>query len=420
MDYIPRLIDSVLEEYLDIFGAIVIEGPRGAGKTTAVSRVSKSVVRMQDPVEGKGNHDLAKLNPHEILKGETPLAVDEWQECPEIWDAARIEVDNRREPGQFILVGSAAPDRSRMKHCGAGRMCKLRMGTMSLFESGDSTGEVSLRALFAGGEIEGAATEKKAEDIAEMAVRGGWPAAIGKSGASARKLVKSYCDAIAGTDISYGTKKRRRDARKVRALMKSLSKSVSMPLSKASLLKGMAASGAGVSENTLSAYLDALMGIYVLEPLPAWHPSLRSETPVRSACTVHFCDPSIPACFLRASPEGLLTDICMFKVLFNSMTVRDLRAYARALNGDLLHYRDKNGLEADAVICLDDGRWAAIDMRLGDSWIDEAAADLLKLKEKVNTDAMGEPAFLAVITATRYAYTRPDGVHVIPIALLGP
>lgn len=354
-----------------------------------------------------------------LLTGPVPLTIDEWQEVPELWDAVRVAVDKRQEPGQFILTGSVAVDRSRIKHSGAGRIYRLKMGTMTLFESGDSTGEVSLRSLFEGNPTPDAASGKNAEDIARMIVRGGWPATVGKSDSIAMKLVKGYCDSIVNTEISVGSEKQR-DRKKVRAMMKSLSRFTSAPLSKTSIIQDMSGASISVSENTLDSYLNALRELYVLETLEAWSPNLRSKTAIRVADTVHFCDPAIAAHFLSASPADLLRDVHTLGLLFESLVVRDLRAYIQFLDGDLFHYRDKNGLEADAVIHLHNGKWAAIEVKLGDSWIDDAAANLLKLKDKVNTDAMGEPAFLAVITATKYSYTRPDGVHVIPITLLGP
>ena len=418
MVYLPRLIDSELKDDLEIFGAIVIEGPKWVGKTTTASKVSNSTVRMYESTEGKDNTDLARLKPSLILEGKVPRLIDEWQEVPELWDAVRVAVDDRQAPGQFILTGSVAVDRARIKHSGAGRIYRLRMGTMSLFESGDSSGVVSIKELFSGTQIDGFASEKSIEDMARLIVRGGWPGAIGKSDNAAMKIVGGYCDTIVDSEISIGSR-RFRDRSKVHAVMRSLSRFVAAPLSKASIIQDVS-SQCDISEKTLEAYLEALRNLYVLETLEAWSPNLRSKTAIRVADTVHFCDPAIAAHFMSASPADLLRDVNTFGLLFESLVIRDLRAYIQFLDGDLFHYRDKNGLEADAVIHLHNGRWAAIEVKLGDSWIDDAAANLLKLRDKVNTDAMGEPAFLAVITATRYAYTRPDGVHVIPITLLGP
>ncbi len=419
MAYLARLIDSELEADLEIFGAIVIEGPKWVGKTTTASRVSKSILRMYDSTEGEKNVELAKLNPSVLLEGSVPRMIDEWQDAPEIWDAVRVAVDDRQEPGQFILTGSVVVDRSKIKHSGAGRIYRLRMGTMSLFESGDSTGAVSLKRLFEEDNTIGAASDKTLEDIARIIVRGGWPSVVGKSDVAAMKLVKGYCDTIVNTEIISGSE-RRRDSKKIRAVMRSLSRFISAPLSKVTIIQDMGSSQSNMSENTLDSYLEFLRSLFVLEELEAWEPDLRSKTPIRVANTVHFCDPAIAAHFLSASPADLLRDVNTFGLLFESLVIRDLRTYVQALDGDIFHYRDKNGLEADAIIHLHDGRWAAIEVKLGSHWIDDAAANLLKLRDKVNTDSMGEPAFLAVVTATNYAYTREDGVHVIPITLLGP
>ena len=236
---------------------------------------------------------------------------------------------------------------------------------------------------------------------------------------AAMKLVKGYCDTIVNTEIISGSE-RRRDSKKIRAVMRSLSRFISAPLSKVTIIQDMGSSQSNMSENTLDSYLEFLRSLFVLEELEAWEPDLRSKTPIRVANTVHFCDPAIAAHFLSASPADLLRDVNTFGLLFESLVIRDLRTYVQALDGDIFHYRDKNGLEADAIIHLHDGRWAAIEVKLGSHWIDDAVANLLKLRDKVNTDSMGEPAFLAVVTATNYAYTREDGVHVIPITLLGP
>ncbi len=418
MNYIPRLIDSELKQDLEIFGSIIIEGPKWVGKTTSAKAVSKSVINIQDPDHREEYLEMAKFKPSLLLEGSTPRLIDEWQDVPELWDAVRMAVDNRDEPGQFILTGSVIVDKTKICHTGTGRIYCLKMGTLSLLESGDSVGSISLRGLFNGSQqIEGV-SEKTTEDIAKFIVRGGWPKSIGVSDAAALKLVKGYCDRIIDTEISEGSGTRH-DNNRVRAVMKSLSRSISAPLSKTNIIKDVS-SDISLTENTLDTYLNALRDIYVLQELEAWSPNLRSKTAVRTADTVHFCDPAIAAYFLSASPGDLLRDLHTFGLLFESLVIRDLRTYVQFLDGEVFHYRDKTGLEADAIIHLHDGRWAAIEVKLGGSWVDEAAVNLLKLKDRVDSEKMGEPAFLAVVTGTQYAYTREDGVHVIPITLLGP
>lgn len=416
MEYIPRLADKELVADLGLFGAVVISGPRWAGKTATAARVAGSILSMQDPDTHSTVLEMAALQPSRLLEGRTPRLIDEWQEAPQLWDAVRLAIDRRNEPGQFILTGTG---RRNIRHSGTGRFCELRMGTLTLFESGDSDGSVSLRKLFNGGDAD-AINKKSSEDMAHLVVRGGWPEAVGRGTSSAMRIVRRYCDRITDPDAE-GSPSRGHDASRFAAVMRSLAGSVSMPLSKTEIIADVSATGTvSVSNNTLNAYLDDLRGAYILNELPAWRPILRSKTPIRIAGTIHFCDPSIAARLLSMTPKTLLNDLRTFGLLFESLVVRDLRVYARALDGEVFHYRDKNGLEADAIIHLNDGGWAAIEVKLGDAWVDEAARNLKKLADNVDTDRMGRPAFLAVVTATRYAYTRPDGVHVIPLAVLGP
>ena len=418
MCYIPRLIDLELKQDLEIFGSVMIEGPKGVGKTTSAKTISKSMIDLSDPERREEYLETAKFELTLLLEGSTPRLISEWQDVPGIWDAVRITVDNRDEPGQFVLTSSVAVDRSKICHTGVGRICRLKMGTLSLFESGDSTGIISLRELFNGRQSVEGVSAKTTEDIAKFIVHGGWPKAVGASDATALKDVKKYCARLVDTEISKGSGTKH-DRNRVRAVMRSLSRSVSAPLSKVRVLKDVS-SGVGLTENTLDTYLKDLRDIHILQGLEAWIPDLRSKTAVRTARTVHFCDPSIAASFLSVSSEDLLRDLHTFSSLFESLVVRDLRTYVQFLDGEVFHYRDKTGLEADVIIHLHDGRWAAIEVKLGGSWVDEAAVNLLKLKDRVDSEKMGEPAFLAVVTGTQYAYTREDGVHVIPITLLGP
>ncbi len=318
----------------------------------------------------------------------------------------------------YILTCSTTVDRDKIDHSGTGRIDRLRMNTMSLFESGDSTGSVSIRGLFDGAEIVSGASDLELSDVAALIIRGGWPQSIGKGENVSIRLIRGYCESMIDTEV-VDVDGRRRDAHKMRGVLRSLSRGISSPISKKGIMEDISSrEGSSISENTLNDYLKALRGIYVLDELPAWNVNLRSKTAMRTTEIVHLCDPAIAAYFLGASKGSLMNDPRTFGLLFESLVVRDLRVYAQSIGGDVFHYRDRSGLEADAVISLHDGRWAAVEVKLGDSWVNEGAENLLKLKDRTDTDMMGQPAFLAVVTGTGHAYTREDGVHVIPVGCL--
>jgi len=416
--YRPRLIDSELKDELEAFGAVLIVGPKWCGKTTTASQVSKSILRMQDPDTLERNMALARLKPSELLIGDNPRLIDEWQTAPQLWDSIRLSVDLRDEPGLYILTGSTTVDKEMISHSGTGRIDKLKMSTMSLFESEDSIGSVSLMDLFNGNHDSSGISDKGLEDLAGLIVRGGWPQSIGKNEKISQKLIKGYCENIIDTEV-INVDGKSRDPNRMRSVLRSLSRNISSPISKKNIINDVSSKeDSSISENTLNDYLNALRSIYVLDELPAWNPNLRSKTAIRSSDTVHLCDPAIAAYFLAASKEDLMSDPKTFGLLFESLVIRDLRIYARNIGGNVFHYRDKSELEADAVIRLNNGKWAAIEVKLGESWVEEGAKNLLKLKGRVDTSEMGEPSFLAVITGSDYAYTRDDGVHVIPITCL--
>ena len=416
-EYRPRLVDAKLSQCLRVFGAVSIVGPKWCGKTTTAMQVARSVVRMQDPDEGALNRSRAMMMPSEVLKGENPRLIDEWQVVPQLWDAVRVSVDSRGEKGLYILTGSANASRDGTMHSGTGRIYTLRMGTLTLFESGDSTGSVSLRALFDGMSGMYEASGATLRGVAGLIVRGGWPESVGLGEEDARLAVEGYCESILETEVR-GLDGRRRSPHKMRAVLRSLSRNTSYSLSKRGLMEDVGGSGEAVSANTLDDYLDALRGIHVLEGMPAWNPNLRSKTAVRTAETIHLCDPAVSAYFLSATPEGLMADPATFGLLFESLAVRDLRTYVRCIGGDVFHYRDANGLEVDAVLHLHDGRWALVEVKLGLAWVDEAAENLKKVSGRIDVGKMGSPSFLAVVVPNGDAYTRPDGVHVVPLTCL--
>ena len=415
-EYMPRLVDNEIKMLMGAFGAVEIAGPKWCGKSTTAERICKSTLRMQDPVTRGRNLELASLRPSQLLKGENPRLIGEWQAAPQLWDAVRIDVDRRGETGLYVMTRSSSADRTEMMHSGIGRIGSVRMRTLSLSEMTLSTGTVTLKGLFNGEESEGR-SPIGLEDVARLIVRGGWPASVGKSDSSAATQVSGYCERIVVSDIDdMGAK--RRDPKKMRALLRSLSRNTSAPLSPKAILEDMESDGMRISENTLHSYLGFLKGIHVLDELPSWIPPLRTKTAIRTKDTIHLCDPSIAACFLSASKEDLMSDPDTFVRLFKSLAVRDLRIYAQSMGGSVHHYRDGSGLEADSIIRLRNGKWGAVEMKLGHNGVEAGARSLLKLKRKVDTDRMKEPSFLAVVTADGTAYIRGDGVHVVPIGCL--
>lgn len=417
--YLKRIADRVLQDRLAASGAVLIEGPKWCGKTRTALENSKSHLFMQDPDKAISYLKAADTKPSLLLKGDTPRLLDEWQTAPVLWDAVRFMVDQRGKSGQFILTGSAVPKDNVVQHTGTGRISRLLMRPMSLYESMESNGSVSLKALFDGEtEIDNFST-LTIEQITFAIVRGGWPASIGKSEKIALRHAIDYVEAIINADVSRVDGIEKNPVR-VRALLRSLSRNISTLATIRTIHDDIAMGDAdeSISEKTISQYLGALDRIFVTENLPAWNPALRSKTAIRTSPKRQFVDPSIAAAVLRLTPSGLLEDFNYFGFLFESLCDRDLRIYAEAIDGQVFHYRDASGLEADAVIALNDGRWAAVEVKLGSKEIEDAAVHLLELKNKVNTEKMREPSFLMILTGSEIAYRREDGVYVVPLGCL--
>lgn len=417
--YLKRIADRVLQERLAASGAVLIEGPKWCGKTRTALENSKSHLFMQDPDKAISYLKAADAKPSLLLKGDTPRLLDEWQTAPVLWDAVRFMVDQRGKSGQFILTGSAVPKDNVVQHTGTGRISRLLMRPMSLYESMESNGSISLKALFDGEtEIDGFST-LTIEQIAFAIVRGGWPASIGESEKIALRHSIDYVEAIINADVSRVDGIEKNPVR-VRALLRSLSRNISTLATIRTIRDDIAMGDAdeSISEKTISQYLGALDRIFVTENLPAWNPALRSKTAIRTSPKRQFVDPSIAAAVMRLTPSRLLDDFNYFGFLFESLCDRDLRIYAEAIDGQVFHYRDGSGLEADAVIALNDGRWAAVEVKLGSKEIEDAAVHLLELKNKVNTEKMREPSFLMILTGSEIAYRREDGVYVVPLGCL--
>ena len=422
-NYRKRIADDILKRKLEGKGAVLIEGPKWCGKTTTAEQLAASILYMDDPEKKEQNITMSELNPKRLLEGKTPRLIDEWQLAPKLWDAIRFEVDHRGELGQFVLIGSAVtPDTKEITHSGTGRFTRLTMKPMSLYESGDSTGEVSLGDLFSGNfEIDGA-SELSIDRLAFLICRGGWPQAVDMRDEIALEQAIDYYDVVVYSDINRADNVHKNPER-VRRLMRSYARNQGGQVPNTVLAQDIAANDEkSINEETVASYVNALRKIFVVEDMPAWNPNLRSKTVIRSSDTRYYIDPSIAAAALGIGPNDLINDLKTFGFLFETLCVRDLRVFADALGGSVYHYRDRDGQECDAVIHLRNGRFGLIEIKLGgDKLIEEGAKSLKALEAKIDTDKMNAPSFLMVLTGTGdFAYRRPDGVYVVPIGCLKP
>lgn len=422
-EYKKRIADRILTDKLEAMGAVLIEGPKYCGKTTLASQQAKSILYMADPDTKSQNLAMAQTNIKRLLQGETPRLIDEWQLAPKFWDAVRNEVDKRDEDGQFMLTGSAVPPKQdEIFHSGTGRMSWLKLRTMSLWESGDSSGDVSLGALFKNADSVDGTSTIDMDQLAFLTCRGGWPkATLKKSQKAALLQAKEYYEAVWRYDISR-VDDIERDPELTKRLMRSYSRNQGSQASVGTILADIRANESDeLCENTIYAYIKALKKIFVIEDSLAWNPNLRSKTAIRTSDTRYYVDPSIATAALGLGPEDLINDLNTFGLIFETLCVRDLRVYADALGGTVYHYRDKSNLECDAVIHLENGSYGLIEIKLGgEKLINEAAENLTLLAKKIDTEKMKQPSFLLVLTGVgNYAYKRPeDGVLVVPVGCL--
>lgn len=421
-NYLPRITDKLLDERLKAKGAILIEGPKWCGKTTSAKEFAKSFIAMDEPDKTKQYKQMAELNPSVLLEGETPRLVDEWQLAPNLWNAVRYEVDKRDDFGQFILTGSAVPaEFDASMHSGTGRISRLYMRTMSLYESKDSDGAVSLSNLFDDKEIS-CANHKTLDDIAFLICRGGWPISIKLEGKASLFQAIDYFDSVVKNDISR-VDSVKRDVEKAKILLRSYARHVGSQAPLETIRKDILANQADTFDQvTLYSYIDALKKIFVIEDAPAWNPNIRSKTAIRSTDTRYFIDPSIATAALGIGPKDLTQDLNTMGLLFENLAVRDLRIYSELLDGSVYHYRDKSGLECDAVIHLRNGSYGLVEIKLGgDKLIEEGAQTLKTLSDLIDTNSMKKPSFMMVLCAQApFAYKRNDGVYVVPITSLRP
>ena len=419
--YKQRISDRILKRKVLGKGAVLIEGPKWCGKTTTAKQLAKSVLDLGDSSVLRQSAQLIELSPKTLLDGKTPRLIDEWQALPPIWDSIRSEVDKRGEPSQFILTGSSVlPEADETIHSGTGRYAYIKMRPMSLYESGESNGKVSLSDLFEGKPFETQTNDLTIDDITYLTCRGGWPWATLISKEVALDQAFDYVDSVVNKDIQRvdGVK---RNPERAKLLLRSYARNISQQVPLSTIRKDMLANDSStLDEDTVTDYIKALKKLFVIEDLTAWNPNLRSKAAIRTTDTRHFVDPSIGTASLGLGPKDLINDLKSFGFFFEDMAVRDLRVYAEALDGKLYHYRDSTGLECDTVLHRRNGSYALLEVKLGGKdLIDEGAANMLKLSQNIDTDKMPSPSFMAVIIGVgNYAYQREDGVYVIPIGCL--
>jgi len=419
--YKQRIADRILERKVLGKGAVLIEGPKWCGKTTTAKQLAKSVLDLGDSTILKQSSGLIEISPKTLLEGDTPRLIDEWQALPPIWDSIRSEVDRRGEPSQFILTGSSVlPEADETVHSGTGRFATIKMRPMSLYESGESTGTVSLKDLFDGKSIDVQQNDLNIEDIAFLTCRGGWPWATIISKKVALDQAFDYVDSVIQRDIQR-VDKVKRSAERAKLLLRSYARNISQQVSYSTIRKDMLSNDAStLDEDTVADYIKALKKLFVIEDLAAWNPNIRSKAAIRTSDTRHFVDPSIGTAILGLGPKDLINDLKSFGFFFEDMVVRDLRVYAEALDGELYHYRDSSGLECDTVLHRRNGSYALMEVKLGgEQNIEDGAKSMLSLAENIDTDKMPAPSFMAVIVGVgQYAYQRKDGVYVIPVGCL--
>lgn len=424
MEYRPRIIESILRLDLEAMGAVLIEGAKATGKTTCGEQLAESVVFIDNPSLFPQYEFMSQTNISQLLNGESPRLIDEWQLIPRIWDAVRYEVDHNKE-SRFILTGSSVPpdyEKEKIRHSGAGRFAWLKMRPMTLWETGVSTGAVSLGSLFEGKhDIEGL-NPLQLKDIASECCIGGWPGVLGKSDEVASRYISNYLDAIVKSDISR-VDHTSRDEYRARMIVRSLSRNQGTQASLSVIRDDVKNHDSMyISEKTISDYIDALRKIFIVEDMQAWNPSLKSKTAIRQADTRYFVDPSVACAALNIGPGELMNDLKSFGLIFETLCIRDLRVYSQSIYGTVQHYRDKTGLECDAVIHLSNGKYGLVEIKLGgDKLIEDGSANLNKLESRLDEEKMGHPAFKMILTAVGpYAYRRPDGVLVVPVGTLRP
>ena len=422
MEYYSRIVDELFGKMLRSSAAVLVEGPKWCGKTCTSEQLAKSVLYIQDPDKRAMYRRMADTQPSLLLQGDTPRLLDEWQTIPVLWDAVRFAADQRQQVGQFILTGSATPlsdkENEEIEHTGLGRIARLKMRPMSLWESRESAGQVSMKALFDNQQEWGLFENPLTlEDLAFTICRGGWPGSLLMEKEDSLMVAYNYVDELINVDVNRVDNSEKNPDR-VQSILRSYARNISTMASSTTLMGDVRANDISISDKTLSNYLTALRRLYVVEDVKAWQPSLRSKTGIRTSNKRHFVDTSIATAVLELNPQSILDDFNLFGFLFEDFCVRDLRAYMQPLRGTVYHYHDNNQLEADMILRLFDGRWAAVEVKTGSKEIDEAAKHLIQLRHTIDTDKVGEPSFLMVLTAGQFAYRREDGVFVVPIGCL--
>jgi len=417
--YLPRLIENSIKEKLSYIGAIHIEGPKWCGKSTTASLFAKTIVKLQDPIIFNRYQTFASTSKDDLLFGAKPILFDEWQKIPELWDFVRLDIDDHPgQPGLYILTGSTRPVDDAARHSGSGRIAKIRMRPMSLFESNESSGEVSIRELFNNTDyhIRGESKLTISAQV-DLVCRGGWPGLIQVSQNNVANYIRDYYEGIVNADI-IDVDGIKRNPNRAKAVLRTYARGISTLTDYQTMVKDLENVGEGIDIRTLGSYISAFEKIFIIENVEAWTPKLRSASKIRTKAKKQFVDPSVAAAALGAGTKELLADMETFGFFFESMVTRDLRIYLEAINGAVFHYRDNTELEVDCILKLDDGRWAAVEVKVGGNKIDEAAANLLKLRDRIDTDHMKEPSFLMVVYGGNFAYRRADSVYVVPIGCL--